>query len=104
MRNLVIGSGRNDILVGLQGDETIDGGRGNEYLFAVRKAMMRLKEKIEMNSISSGSEDDILVGGLGDDVLNGDDGNFTLQIDVLHGYIMIKITVISFVSDTANTT
>ncbi|WP_081603032.1 calcium-binding protein [Fortiea contorta] len=63
-KNLV-GTNRNDYLFGGDGDDYIDGGKGNDWLFGGDGN----------DTLDGGKGNDYLFGGDGNDIINGGDGN-----------------------------
>lgn len=64
---LIVGSDRNDFILGRPGPEIIRGGGGDDFL---RSLDTRFSDRLE-----GGAGDDFLEGGFGNDTLRGDAGN-----------------------------
>ncbi len=66
------GDGKANIIIGSLGDDTIDGGEGNDTLGGIKLA-------VGVNSVSDGSNldsgDDTIFGGDGNDLIFGDNGS-----------------------------
>lgn len=58
------GTSRDDILVGSDGDDTIEAGRGHDLMFA---------DRVPFDN-RGGNDNDVLYGGAGDDLLSGGAG------------------------------
>ena len=66
--NTLLGGGGNDMMTGLQGDDVLDGGGGND----------RLRGQSGNDTLIGGDGDDRLEGAIGNDVLAGGAGNDVL--------------------------
>ena len=104
-------------MLGLEGDDVVTGGSGNDFLFGYDFGGSYFRDDSGKDTLIGGAGDDLLDGGLGDDEMTGGAGADTFQfldpalvsynigIDVVHDFDASEGDMIQIIGDdTAATT